>query len=251
MTLNINSFYYNSSSIKTTQVQLRKAFTASNQVQVTTDTFSYNSELSPYLSEAKIKELIQANPKISKILRENNIKQEINIKELQNLANGHLKATKNITAGIINNLSPEIKSTVNRSALLEAAIFHDFGKVLIPAKILNKPAKLNGGEKSLMQLHSELGYELLKTQNLSPKALELIKYHHQTPDYNGYPIVDVGFEYSIEQEILTLADKYSALVEKRSYKPALSKNEALAVLKEEHPNSPALVALEKFVCDVG
>ena len=95
-----------------------------------------------------------------------------------------LKKTKDITAGIINNLPTEMKGNINRQATLQAAMFHDFGKVLIPDKVLNKKGALNDKEREIMNIHSELGFELLKTQNISPKALELIKYHHQNKTYN-------------------------------------------------------------------
>ena len=58
-------------------------------------------------------------------------------------------------------------------------MLHDLGKVLIPSKILNKPAKLNFKERKIMNIHSTLGYELLKTQHLPTETLSLIKYHHQ------------------------------------------------------------------------
>ena len=54
-------------------------------------------------------------------------------------------------------------------------MLHDLGKVLIPSKILHKPAKLNIKERKIMNIHSTLGYELLKTQNLSNETLSLIR----------------------------------------------------------------------------
>ena len=46
-------------------------------------------------------------------------------------------------------------------------MLHDLGKVLIPSKILNKPARLNAKEREIMNIHSTLGYELLKTQKIN------------------------------------------------------------------------------------
>jgi len=55
-----------------------------------------------------------------------------------------------------------------------------------------------------MKEHAKLSYELLKSTDLSEETLNLIKNHHD-PE-------------SIEEQILSMADIYSALREKRSYK---------------------------------
>ena len=207
------------------------------------DTFTQNSELSPYLSKEAVLTMMAMNPKVRKILDTNGVKEEVNLQELKKLANGHLKETKALAAGIINNLPSDIKQGVNRQAVLQAAMFHDFGKVLIPNSIVNKQGRLNEKERAVMELHSVLGFELLKTQNISPKALELIKYHHQNKMGDGYPQNDGSFVYGIEAEIVAIADKYSALTEKRSYKPALKPEEALRIICDEMPQSPVRDAL--------
>lgn len=250
MTLNINGLNSNNYNLFINAISRVKSptFQGANSTSNPVDIFVQSSELSPYLSAEAVKNMLNMNPKVTKILRENGIKPEINIVELQKLAGGHLNHTKNVAAGIIDNLPLSDRQVVNRQAVLQGAIFHDFGKVLIPEKIINKKARLTDKEKQIMNLHSELGYELLKTQNISPDALELIKYHHQTPDNKGYPVNNSGFIYGLEAEIIAVADKYSALVEKRSYKPALSKEEALAIIKEDYPDGGVVYdALVRYV----
>ncbi len=233
MTLSINSLNNNYNLFINPIAQKQPAFGAARTS--TADVFVPSDELNSYLSPVAINQMIMLNPKIIRILKENGLKPEINIKELQKLANGHLLRTKNIAAGIIANMPANVQNTINHQAIMQGAIFHDFGKVLIPDKILNKKSALNDKEKNIMQLHSELGYELLKTQNISQEALELIKYHHQTPSNTGYPVNVSGFVYGLEAEILAVADKFSALIEQRSYKPALSKETALDIIKEDYP----------------
>ena len=84
-----------------------------------------------------------------------------------------------------------------------------------------------------MHLHSELGYELLKNKGLSNETLNLIKYHHQTRAGDGYPQIENGFEYNLSSEILSVADKYTALREQRSYKNAMTHQEALEVIRAD------------------
>ena len=146
---------------------------------------------------------------------------------------GHLTATRIIAAKIYSALPSEMKAEINLSNLQQAAMLHDYGKVLIPEAILNKKGALNEKEKAIMELHTEFGYELLKQQGVKEEVLELIKYHHQKPDGSGYPKIHDGFEYSTALQIIEIADKYSALTEDRPYHKSLTKEEALKIIYEE------------------
>ena len=130
-------------------------------------------------------------------------------------------------------LSEDSKKGLDKSIIKEASMLHDLGKVLIPSKILNKPAKLNIKEREIMNIHSTLGYELLKTQNLSPKTLELIRYHHQNLQHSGYPAIETTISSDIAVQIVSISDKYSALREARVYRRRLNRLESLLILYKE------------------
>ena len=152
---------------------------------------------------------------------------------LENLKQNHLQDTRIVAAKIYSSLPDELKKEVNLPRLQEAALLHDYGKVLIPKSILDKKGKLNEVEREVMELHSELGYELLKDKGLGEKTLELIKYHHQNLKGTGYPAIANNSECGLDTQILNVADKYSALREKRSYKNPLAKYEALEIIAKE------------------
>ena len=170
------------------------------------------------------------------LLKRKHLKIKVNINELNELKRGHLMNTRILTAKIYSFLPAKIKKEVNLADLQDAAMFHDYGKVLIPASILNKKGSLTNEEKQIMNLHSELGYELLKQQGIRESVLKLIKYHHQRPDNIGYPSIENDFEYNISLQILKIADEYTALTEKRSYKSALEKKNALEIIKQDVDN---------------
>lgn len=149
------------------------------------------------------------------------------------MKNGHLTATRILVAKIYSLLPADLKKEVNLSDLQQAAMLHDYGKVLVPKEILNKKGVLTPEEKKIMELHSEFGYELLKQQGVKDSVLNLIKYHHQKPDGSGYPFAGVDFEYSISSQILEAADMYSALTEERSYHQPYTKEKALEVIYKE------------------
>ncbi len=197
------------------------------------DGYSSNPLYDNFGTKAEIETVAKTNPRIREILSEHNLPVKVNEKELEKLKNGHLRSTRVTASKIYSSLPAELKSEVNPVSLQEAAMFHDYGKVLIPEHVLNKEGKLTDDEWEIMEQHSELGAELLKDKNLDERAIELIKYHHQNRNNSGYPAVLNEFEYGLDSEILSVADKYEALREERSYKPAMTKEEALSVIAED------------------
>ena len=186
------------------------------------------------LHKSLVQNMIESNPFIKRILRRFRIKPFINIGTLKDLSDGHMNETCTIAMGVFSTLPEEIRNNVDMESLKEASMLHDLGKVLIPSKILNKPAKLNIKERKIMNIHSTLGYELLKTQPLTKETLELIKYHHQNLKHSGYPkIPKSGTESELGVQIISIADKYSALREARVYRRRLSRVEALLILYRE------------------
>jgi HD-GYP domain-containing protein (c-di-GMP phosphodiesterase class II) len=181
-----------------------------------------------------LQQMIDLNPDVIKILNQYNIKPLIDTKTLSDLSSGHMNETCRVAVGIYHMLCDDLKQNVNESIIKEAAILHDLGKVLIPSRILNKPAKLNKKEREIMNIHSTLGYELLKTQNINEETLELVKYHHQNLKRSGYPaLIEGQIPSEIAVQIISTADKYSALREKRVYRRRLSRIESLLILYKE------------------
>lgn len=215
------------------------------------DGFTTNPIYETFSTKEQVELSAKSNPRIINLLKEHNIPLQVNIKELEKLKDGHLKDTRIIAARIYSSLPEDLKKEISLPNLQEAAMLHDYGKILIPINILNKADKLNRSEQDIMQLHSELGYELLKNKNLSEKTLKLIKYHHQNQKGTGYPQKDKDFEFGIDAQILSIADKYTALREKRSYKNPLAKYETLEIIAKDvnngHISQDVYTALLKSV----
>lgn len=197
-----------------------------------TDSFERTSS-DRYTNEAVLKKLIASNPKIKNITKNFNPEMNLNMDEINELLQHHAKDTQNIAKGIINNLPFSLKTRADEKAIEDAAYLHDMGKVLIPKEILNKPSKLNEAETNIMHKHSELSYELLKNTDLSKTTLNLIRNHHQNAKKTGYPWVDNSFNADLNLQILTAADKYSALTEHRTYKAPLAPKQALTIIYQD------------------
>ncbi len=116
-----------------------------------------------------------------------------------------------------------------------ASPMHDIGKVGIPDAILNKPGKLTYEEFEIMKMHSELGYDLLKSSKREILKIAAIVAHEHHEKYNGkgYPQGLSAEEIHIYGRITSVADVFDALGSERVYKKAWDLDCILKLLKEE------------------
>jgi len=197
--------------------------------KINNDSFQNNS-VERLFNEKNILVTIAQNRELQDIIIKNKLPVSLNMKELMELKQGHCRDCADICGKIYKVLPPALKSRVNVKDLKDAAMLHDFGKVLIPPEILNKEGKLTEEEYKIMHLHSELGYQLLKNSGLNEEVLSLIRYHHDNLEGNNEFVPDINLQ------ILNIADKYSALTENRVYKKAMTPQQALGVIYKDAQN---------------
>ena len=113
------------------------------------------------------------------------------------------------------------------------ALLHDVGKLIIPAEVLNKPAKLTDEEWALMRRHPEAGVELLAGIDFPWDVRPLIESHHERWDGRGYPHGLAGDAIPLTARILCLADVFDALTSQRSYKQSMSVGDALEIMRRD------------------
>ena len=114
-----------------------------------------------------------------------------------------------------------------------AATLHDIGKAAIPLEILDKPGTLSAGEMAIMQGHAKLGYDALRgTPGITAEVLDAVRHHHEFLDGSGYPDRLKGGEITDMVRVLTVADIFAALIEKRSYRPPMERGRAFEILGE-------------------
>jgi HD-GYP domain-containing protein (c-di-GMP phosphodiesterase class II) len=129
------------------------------------------------------------------------------------------------------------------SNLYFSALIHDIGKIFLSKKILYKPDRLNKKEMRYVQQHSSLGADHIEhcfsksnLLGLDKKSKEEIvfniKHHHEMLDGSGYPNKINSQDIPLAVQILTIADVYSALNEKRVYKNSWHNKDIFNYLKE-------------------
>ena len=113
-----------------------------------------------------------------------------------------------------------------------ASLVHDVGKVNLPTEIVSKPSKLVEVEFNLLKNHPRIGYNILKKVDFPWPIAEIVFQHYEKIDGSGYPRGLKGDEILIEAKILGVANVIEAMSSSRSYRPALSVDEALAEIAE-------------------
>jgi len=110
-------------------------------------------------------------------------------------------------------------------------MMHDMGKILIPLEILNKPGKLEVEEMGIMQTHTTLGSELLKSSDdMHPSAIQVAFNHHERLDGKGYCRHVSQSAISQFTRMVAIVDMYDAMTSDRVYQKGRAHLEATNVM---------------------
>ena len=109
-------------------------------------------------------------------------------------------------------------------------LLHDIGKVAVPDAILYKPEPLSEGERTLMERHTIVGYEILRDVDFLGDAREVVRSHHERWDGKGYPDNLGGEEIPLAARVFAVADTLDALTTDRPYRPASALREARGII---------------------
>lgn len=114
-----------------------------------------------------------------------------------------------------------------------AGVVHDLGKINIPAEILSKPGKITDLEFSIIKIHPQAGYDILKDIVFPWPIAQMVLQHHERLDGSGYPQGLKGEAILLEARILAVADVVEAMSSHRPYRPGLGIEVALAEITSQ------------------
>lgn len=117
--------------------------------------------------------------------------------------------------------------------LARAALLHDIGKIGIPDAILLRPGKLSEDEKSIMQTHVRIGYDLLSRIAFLAPAATIVLAHHERYDGDGYPQELEGEAIPLGARIFAVADTLDAMMMDRPYRRACTFQAARDEIEQE------------------
>jgi diguanylate cyclase (GGDEF)-like protein len=132
-----------------------------------------------------------------------------------------------VEVGVALGLDPD---TLKRIEL--GALFHDIGKIGIPADILSKPGPLTAEERELIETHPELGEKILAPIDQLEHVRPIVRACHERFDGNGYPDGLAGDAIPLEARIIFVCDAFHAMTTTRPYRLALDVEEARRRLRD-------------------
>jgi diguanylate cyclase (GGDEF)-like protein/PAS domain S-box-containing protein/putative nucleotidyltransferase with HDIG domain len=123
-------------------------------------------------------------------------------------------------------------SRVQLTKLRLLALFHDLGKISVPAKILRETGALTSKEIEAIKNHPSVGYRIARSiPELSSVAEEILS-HHERWDGEGYPRGLKGTQIPPLARLIAVVDAFDVMTQGRIYCPAVSGQEALLELEK-------------------
>lgn len=138
---------------------------------------------------------------------------------------GHVERVRDYAAAIATQMG---WTSTRINHLQYGSILHDIGKIHILDSVLTKPAPLNEDEWVEMRQHPIIGVEMIKNIPFLSPAIPVIRSHHEHWDGSGYPDGLAGEDIPIAARIVAVADSLDAMTTSRSYRVALTPDEAYA-----------------------
>src|SRR3954469_7496306 len=111
-------------------------------------------------------------------------------------------------------------------------LLHDVGKVAVPDSTLGKPEPLTPEERTLMERHPVVGWEILREIDFLGEAKLVVRHHHERWDGAGYPDRLAGDVIPLAARVFAVADVLDALTTIRPYRPPSPLEEARAMIAE-------------------
>ena len=140
--------------------------------------------------------------------------------------------------------------------LQAAALLHDYGKIAVRDRFLQKPGKLDDVEFEYMKAHAERTGEFLAHLEFPHDMRDvpvIAAQHHERMDGKGYPRGLPAERIVLGARIVAAADVFDALTAPRYYKPAYSLEKTLEIMDTmagDHLDPAVVAAVRRSMKDL-
>jgi len=110
-------------------------------------------------------------------------------------------------------------------------LLHDAGKLTVPHEVLNKAGHLTEAEFAVMKSHVPETVRLLRaTPGVPDSIITIAEQHHEKLNGEGYPNGLAGAQLNELARMAAIVDVFSALTDRRVYKPPMAAERALSIM---------------------
>jgi HD-GYP domain-containing protein (c-di-GMP phosphodiesterase class II) len=135
-------------------------------------------------------------------------------------------------AACADQLAGQLALTIEvRRTVVEGALLHDVGKLLVDDSILEKPGPLTEAERQQINLHPLEGERIVRW-SVDPGVADVVRTHHERWDGHGYPHGLAADEIPMAARVVAVADAYLAMLEERPYREPRTQSAALRELQD-------------------
>ena len=124
-------------------------------------------------------------------------------------------------------LSGEIINDIKHGSWL-----HDCGKIGVPEGILNYPGRLSEDDMETVMQHPRWGSEVARQARMPDTVINIILYHHERFNGQGFPSGLKGEHIPLEARIVAIADVFDAIYSDRPYRKAYNFDQAREIMRE-------------------
>jgi HD-GYP domain-containing protein (c-di-GMP phosphodiesterase class II) len=121
----------------------------------------------------------------------------------------------------------------DRVEVMDVATLHDVGKLGVPEAILWKTGPLDGAERAIMNRHTEIGEAIVAKIGPLAHLGPAIRSAHERWDAGGYPDGIAAADIPLASRIVFVCDAYDAMTTDRSYRLAITAQQAREELRRE------------------
>ena len=165
---------------------------------------------------------------------------EVTVSALSSLANaldmrdphfqGHSRAVALQAAALAEVLGADEAEV---EAVRTAGLLHDVGMIAVPDRLVQKPDSLTSEEYQIIRSHCERGVEILEPMRHLGRSIRYVHEHHERWDGSGYPLGKKGDEISLGGQIVGISEAWTAILESRAYRVAMSRDAGLRILEDK------------------
>ncbi len=129
-----------------------------------------------------------------------------------------------------------------RDELEVAALLHDVGKIGVPDKVLLNPGRLNPEEISILRRNASYTLDILSSCGVPADVLDIVQYSRlwyrapkarpETSDRSAHSGERKGEDIPVAARMLSIVDAFDSMTTDHVYRPARSRERALAELFE-------------------
>jgi HD-GYP domain-containing protein (c-di-GMP phosphodiesterase class II) len=120
---------------------------------------------------------------------------------------------------------------VEADLIMMAARIHDIGKVDISVDILRKAGTLTAADRALIEMHPDLGADMVHRYPDFRRGADMVRYHHESWNGAGYPRGLRATAIPFGARVIAVADSYDAMTSDRPYRKGMTPAQAAAVLR--------------------